>query len=177
MNTVNIRTLGQNETIEKSDDIILFKTPTETTVYDRSHAPDVSLCDILAIIFKENRIVKFSVTCGDGDQQNFLPQLRSIRDFNISGLLQHGETFEINFNHFYVQADELLDVDYSDKYIGNIEYDDRTTEWFSDSTVDTDSELYLLLKEQALSCNMSLSDLMMMLDVIAENCTGSDVEF
>lgn len=170
-----IRKLEDGEKIGMFSDVVLLKKEQETIVYDVENVDDPSACDILSRIFKDYSIANFGVTCSN--EQNFIAGLYRISGFEIAGTFSTGEKFEVNFDHFSIESDELLNVENESKYVGNPAYDDRTTEWTTESTVDKDSELYKLLKEQAKMCNMEISELDGMLDVIADHCTGSDVEY
>lgn len=175
MKELIIRKLEDGEKIGMFSEVVLLKKEQETIVYDVENVDEPSVCDILSRVFQNHSIVNFEVTCSE--EQNFIAGLYRISGFNISGTLSTGEKFEINFNHFSIESEELLNVSNENEYVGNPAYGDRTTEWTTESTVDKDSELYNLLKEQAKICNMDISELDRMLDAIAEHCTGSDVEY
>jgi len=175
MEKLLIKKLEDRETIERISGVILFKKGKETFAYDLKNTNDVYVNDVLSNIFEHYPLANFSITCNE--EQDFIAELTTISDFKIFGTLADGDNFEILFDHYYFDAEELLEVDNRNEYVGNPEYDDRTTEWTAESRVDETSDLYKLLKKQAELCKMELSQFDYMLEEIARNCTGSDTEF
>lgn len=175
MEKLLIKKLEVGETIERFSDVILFKKGEETIAYDLKNTNDVYVSDVLSKIFEDYPLANFTVTCNE--DQNFLAGLTTISDFKIFGILADGDHFEILFNHYYLDAEELLEVKNENEYVGNPEYGDRTTEWTAESEVDQTSDLYKLLKKQAELCKMELSQFDYMLEEIARNCTGGDTEY
>lgn len=175
MEKLQIKKLEDGETIERFSDVILFKKGEETFAYDLTNIKTVYVNDVLSNIFENYPLANFTVTCNE--EQNFLAGLSTISDFKIFGTLADGDNFEILFDHYYFDAEELLEVDNQNEYVGNPEYDDRTTEWTAESRVDETSDLYKLLKKHAELCKMERSQFNYMLVEIARNCTGSDTEF
>ena len=174
MKELTIRKL-QGETIAMFSEVVLLKMNEETVVYDVTNLDDVSTCDVLERIFADISVWTFDVTCSE--EQTFLAGLSSINGFKILGEVETGEHFEIDFEHFSPEAEELLNVDNDSNCIGVAEYDERTTEWITESTIDKESKLYRLLKQQAEKCDVKVDELDTMLELIEQRCTGSDVEY
>jgi len=175
MEKLLIKKLEDGETIKMFSDVILFKKGEETFAYDLKNTNDVYVNDVLSNIFENYPLANFSITCNE--EQNFLAGLTTISDFKIFGTLADGNNFEILFDHYFFDAEELLEVNNDNEYIGNPEYGDRTTEWTAESEVDQTSDLYKLLKKQAELCKMELSQFDYMLEEIARHCTGGDTEY